>query len=153
MRKSKNSFFIEFSFVGKHLHTKFQKILSNGLDSANFLHFLSIFAVFLAKKCENRKIVFLLNFLLLGSIYIPNFRNFIKWFGFCQFSSFLVNFGCFFGKKCQNQKIVFLEFSFVRKHLRTKFQKILPNGLDLPIFSFFVKFGCFFGKKMPKIEK
>ena len=46
-------------------------------DFANFLHFWSILAI-LAKKGQNRKIVFLSNFLLLGSIYIPNFRKFYQ---------------------------------------------------------------------------
>ena len=91
----KTVFVVEFSFVGKHLHTKFLKILSNGLDFANFLHIWSILAVFFAKKWQIRKLIFLLNFLLLGSIYIPNFGKhlhtkfqnfFIKRFGFCQFS-------------------------------------------------------------------
>ena len=46
MTKSKMIFFCIIFFVGRHLHTKFQKISSNGLDFANFLHFWSIFAVF-----------------------------------------------------------------------------------------------------------
>jgi hypothetical protein len=74
---------------------------------------------------------FFLNFLLLGSIYVPILENFIKRFGFCQFSSFLVNFGCFFGqKKPKSKNSFFIEFYFVARHLHTKFQKILSNGLD-----------------------
>jgi len=30
--------FFEFSFVDKHLHTKFHSISSNGLEFANFFH-------------------------------------------------------------------------------------------------------------------
>ena len=54
--KSKTSFFAEFYFVGKHLHTKFQKILSNYFDFANFLHLWSIFAVFCKKRPKNVEI-------------------------------------------------------------------------------------------------
>ena len=54
--KSKKSFFVAFFFVGKNLHTKFQKILSNSLDFANFLHFMSILAVFGHKGLKNAKI-------------------------------------------------------------------------------------------------
>ena len=59
---SKKSFFVAFCFVEKHLHTKFQKISSNGLDFANFLHFWSILAVFWLKngqKGQNKKKDFL----------------------------------------------------------------------------------------------
>ena len=65
-------FFCSIFFVGKHLHTKFQKISSNGLDFANFLHF-------------------------------------------CQFWPF-------FSQKRQKSKIGLCgEFSFTKRHLRTKF--------------------------------
>jgi len=50
--QNKKIFFDEFSFVGKHLHTKFMKILSNGLDIANFLYFWSVLAVFLPKETK-----------------------------------------------------------------------------------------------------
>ena len=48
--KSKLVFVVEFSFVGKHLYTKFQKILSNSMNFANFLHFWSILAVIWPKE-------------------------------------------------------------------------------------------------------
>ena len=90
-------------FVGKHLHTKFQKLSSNGLDFANFLHF-------------------------------------------CQFRPFSVK----KGQKRQKSKIGLSgEFSFTKRHLHTKFQKISSNGLDFANFYFFY-FGCFLVKKRPK---
>ena len=49
-QKSKIGLSGEYSFTKRHLHTKFQKNSSNGLDFANFLHFWSIFTVFLVKK-------------------------------------------------------------------------------------------------------
>jgi len=69
MSKSKVIFFVEFSFVGKHLHTKFQKISSNGLDFANFLIF-HLFWLFLPKSA------YVVNFHVLRGIYIPNFKKF-----------------------------------------------------------------------------
>ena len=36
-------FFYSIFFVGKHLHTKFQKISSNGLDFGNFFLFFLLF--------------------------------------------------------------------------------------------------------------
>jgi len=51
----KKSFFVAFCFVEKHLYTKFQKISSNGLDFANFLHFRSILAVFWLKNGQKRR--------------------------------------------------------------------------------------------------
>ena len=95
--KSKKSFFVAFCFVTKHLYNKFLKMSSNGLDFANFLNFWSILAVFWPKKGQNRQN--LLNFLLLGSIYIPNFRKFIKRLGFCQLFSFCSILTVFVGQK------------------------------------------------------
>ena len=37
--KIQTKFFVAFCFVEKHLHTNFQKILSNGLDFGNFSFF------------------------------------------------------------------------------------------------------------------
>ena len=48
--KIKKQFFVEFSCIGKYLQTKFQKISSNSLDFANFIHFWSILAVFWLKS-------------------------------------------------------------------------------------------------------
>ena len=82
MPKSKKVFVVEFSFIGKHLHTKFQEILSNGLDFGNFFHFLSIFNIFWPKKPQ---------------------------------------------KMLKSKNSFFVAFSFVGKHLHTKFQKILST--------------------------
>ena len=105
MPKSKNSFYVAFPFVGKHLHIKFQKILLNGLDFANFLHFRSIFVVFWPIK---------------GPQMLKSENNF------------------------------FVKFSYVEKHLYTKFQKISPNNLD---FANFLNFWLFFWPKDDDIEK
>ena len=78
MPKSNNSFFVEFSFVWKHLHIKFQISLANGLDFVNYLHFCSILHFFYQKRPKNDKIekkFFLQHFPLLGSIYLPNLRK------------------------------------------------------------------------------
>ena len=136
MPKSKNSLFVAFSFVGKHLLTKFQKISSNGLNFANFLHFwLFFWLFFLSKKGQkawNRKIV---------STYQIS-ENFIKQFEFCQFSSFLAVFLAFFlskkdQKRLKSKNSFFVAFLFVGKHLHTKFQKISSNGLDFANFLLF----------------
>ena len=154
MPKSKNVFLVAFSFVGRHLHIKFQNILSNGLDFANFLHFWSISAVFLAKKSQNRKIAFLLNFFLLGSIYIPNFRKLYQTVLILPIFFIFGQFWLFFGQKkaqkCQNQKCFFVAFSFVGKHQFTKFQKISSNGLNFANFLHFGQFRMFFGQKKAK---
>jgi len=80
-------------------------------------------------------------FFLLETFTYQISENFIKQFGFCPFSSFLVNFGYFLAKKDQKRpksKIAFfVEFSFVEKHLHTKFQKISSNGLDCVHFLHF----------------
>jgi len=51
--KSKKSSFVSFCFVREH-HTKFQKISTNGLDFANFIHFWSILAVLWLKNGQKR---------------------------------------------------------------------------------------------------
>ena len=104
----KKQFFIAFPFVGKHLHTKLQKILSNGLD-------FSIFFIF-------------------GQFWLFTYQisvNFPKQFGFCKFSSFLSISALFSqkGQKRQKSKIRLCgEFPFTKRHLHTKFQKISSNG-------------------------
>ena len=55
MPKLKKVFFVEFSFIGKHLQTKFQKIPSNGLNFANFLHFCQFWLFFGHKKARKEK--------------------------------------------------------------------------------------------------
>ena len=76
--KSEKIVCVAFCFVEKHLNTKFQKISSNSLDFANFLHFCQ-FRPLLVKKAKigkNQKSGSLVNFHLLKGIYIPNFRKF-----------------------------------------------------------------------------
>ena len=105
MPKSKIIFFVEFSCVGKHLHTKFQKMLLNGLNFDAFLHFLSILTVFWPKKPVKCQFLFL-NFLLLRSIHILIFRKFheMVWILLIVsvFSQFLV---FFVQKRPKNAKI------------------------------------------------
>jgi hypothetical protein len=50
---TKNIGFFSFYFVGKQLHSKFQKFSSNSFDFAHFLHFWSILAVFWPKEAKN----------------------------------------------------------------------------------------------------
>jgi len=91
MPKSKNSFFVEFSFVRKQC-----------LEFVNFHHFISILAVFWpkkAQKCQNRKIFFCcILFCWEASTYQIS-ENFIKRFGFGLCG----------------------EFSFTKRHLHTNF--------------------------------
>ena len=158
--------FVAFSFVGKYLNTKFQKILSNGLDFAIFFHSRSILAVFLAKKAQEMpksKNSFLSIFFCweASNIKYQISENFIKQFGFCQSFSFLVNFGCFLAKNGQKRlklkNSFFVAFSFVGKHLNSKFLKIPPNGLGLANFLHFWSFLAVFwlknGHKKPKSKK
>ena len=141
-----------FVVVGKHLHTKLQKISSNGLDFANFLNFWSILAVFWLKNGQKRpksKKVFLQHFVLLRSIYIPHFRKFYKtvWIQQILF---------IFGQKTtpKYKKMFFVAFYFVGKHLYTKFQKISSNSLDFANFLHFLSILAvfsqlrFFGKSL-----
>ena len=110
-RNGKTIFVVAFSFVGKHIHIKFQKILSNGLDFANFLNFFSILAVFWPQK----------------------------------------------GQKRQKSKKKIVAFSFVGKHLHTKFQKMSSKGLDFANFLHFWSILSVFwfknGQKRPKSKK
>ena len=73
-QKSKNSFFVAFYFVGKHLHTKLQIFSSNSLDFANFLDFGQFWQFFGQKRLKSKN-SFFVAFYLLGSIYIPNFKK------------------------------------------------------------------------------
>ena len=94
------------------------------------------------------------HFLLLGSIYISNFREFIKRFGFANFLHFLSILAVFLAKKCQNRKKVFyVAFPILGKHLLTKFQKISTNGLDIANFLHFLSIWLFFNKKDQKRPK
>ena len=52
----KINIFCSIFFVGKHLHTKFQKISSNGLDFANFLCFCQFWPFFVKKRPKKAKI-------------------------------------------------------------------------------------------------
>ena len=152
-------FFCSIFFVGKHLHTKFRKISSNGLSLQIFFIFGQFLRVFWRKKGQNQKIVFLLNFLFLGSIYLPNFRKCYQTVWILPISSFLVTSGFLLAKKApkmpKSKNSLFVAFSFVGRHLLTKFQKIslidlnFANFLHLwSIFAvFWLFFGCFFGQK------
>ena len=165
MSKLRNGLFVAFSFVGKHLNTKFQKISSNSLDFANFLPFWSILSVFWlknGKKGRNPKKVFLKYFVLLRSIYMQNFRKFYQtvWILaiFFIFGKFWLVFGQKMAKKGWNRKIVFVvTFYFVGKHLHTKFQKKLSNCLDFANFLHFWSILAVFwlknGQKRPKSKK
>ena len=120
-----------------------------------------------AKKCQNRKIFFLKHFLMLESIYLLNFRKFYQTVWnlpiFLIFGKFWLFFGCFMAKKGQNQKIViFVKFSFVGKHLHTKFWEASTYQISeffyqmvwiLPIFFIFCQFWLFFTKKYQKMTK
>jgi len=57
-KKGRNpkKFFVAFFFVGKHLHTKFQKISSNGLVLANFLNFSQFWLFLVEKRPKKAKI-------------------------------------------------------------------------------------------------
>ena len=92
--KSKIGLCFEFSFTKRHLHTKFQKISSNGLDFGNFF----FFAVFWLKNGQKRresKKSFLQHFLCWEASTYQISENFIKRFGFCQF--LFLFFWLFFG--------------------------------------------------------
>ena len=102
---------------------------------------------------------FFCSIFLLGSIYIPNFRKFYQtvwilpiFLIFCQF--WLLFWPKKKAKRGQNRKIVFfVEFSFVGKHLHTKFQKNYQTVWILPIFFNFCQFWLFLAKKAPKMPK
>ena len=100
------------------------------------------------------KIIFVQDFLLLGSIYIPKFRKFYQtvWILaiFFIFGQFLLFFGQKMAKKGCNRKIIFLQHFFVGKHIHTKFQKISLNGLD---FANFLHFGSILTVFQPKQAK
>ena len=105
MPKSKKSFLYHF-FVGNHLHTKFQKILSNSLDFANFLHFWSILAVFWLKKGQKRpkskKKFFVAFFCWEASTYqISEIFHQTVWI--LPIFFIFVSFGCFLGKNGQKR--------------------------------------------------
>ena len=73
-----------------------------------FSYFWSILTVFWLKNGQKRsksKKRFLEHFVLLGSIYIPNFRKFHQRFGFCQYSSFLSISALFSQKRPTKAKI------------------------------------------------
>ena len=126
----KNIFFVAFSFVGKHKHTKFQKISPNVLDFASFLH-LSILAIFLLnngqKKAEVQKKFFCSIFILIGSIYIPNFIKFHQVVWILQIFLIFGQLWLFFGpkkaKKCRNRKTVFLWPFFLTYQISENFIK------------------------------
>ena len=118
--------------------------------------FLVNFCCFLAKKkgqrCQNRKIVFLKHFLLLGSIYIPNFRKFQTVWILPIFFIF-GKFWLFSAKKGQERpksKKKFLCSIFFCQEVST--YQISENFIKRLGFcqfsSFLVNFGCFlfFGK-------
>ena len=97
--KIQKKLFCSNYFVGKHLHTKFQKISSNGLDFANFFIFFGCFLVKKRPKRPKSKKSFFVSFFCWQTSRFKISESFIKQFGFCQFSSFKINFGCFFGQK------------------------------------------------------
>ena len=96
--------------------------------SSLFVNFGSILALFCPKNAEIEK-QFFVAFSFVGKLLHIKFQeNFIKRFGFCQFSSFLVNFGYFLAKKSPKSKIgICGESSFTNRHMLTKFQKISLN--------------------------
>ena len=103
---------------------------------------LAIFEIFVqlwlffgqkSSKMTKSKNSFLVNFLLLRSIYIPNFRKFHQPVWIYQIFFIFGQFWLFFGqkrvKKGQNRKSGSVGiFLFTKRHLHTKFQKISSNS-------------------------
>ena len=149
-----------FVVVGKHLHTKLQKISSNGFDFANFLHFVVNFGCLLVKKrpkkAEIQKKFFYSIFVVVGKHLHTKFQkissNSLDFANFLHFWSILAVFWLKTAKKAEIQKIIILQHFFIGKHLHTKFQKISSNGWILPIFFIFVNFGRFLAKKCQKAK-
>jgi len=123
-------------------------------------HFWSILALFWSKKankCWNRKTVFCSIFFCGRASGYQILKNVINQFRFLQFSSFLVNFGSFFGEKRPKNdmfdKQFFVVFSFVGKHLHTKFKQMSSKGLNFANFFTFGQFWLFLVKKGQKMLK
>ena len=73
---------------------------------------------------------------------------------FANFLHFLSIFDVFWPKKAKIEKYFFVEFSFVGKHLHTKFQNFFIKKFGFCQFYYFlVYFGCFLAKKYPKNAK
>ena len=123
-------------------HTKFQKISSNGLNFASFLHFRPILAVFFGPKRLKSKINFCSIFFCWEASTYQISENFIKQFGFWKFSLFLINFRCFLAKKwpkkVEIKKIIFLQhFLSLGSIYIPNFRKFHRTVWILPIFLFF----------------
>ena len=120
MPKSKNNLFVAFSFVGKRLHTKFQKISSNGLNFGKFL-----FGCFLVKKLPKKAEIqkkFFVAFFFVGKHLHTKFQkissnglDFANFLHFCQFWPFISQ------KRLKSKIGLCGEFSFTKRHLHTKF--------------------------------
>ena len=150
-------FFCSIFFVGEHLHSKFQKISSNGLDFGKKSFWL-FFGCFLIekrpKKAEIQKKFFYSIFFVGKHLHTKFQKTSSNGLDFGNFIFFAV-FCCFLvkkrPKKAEIQKKFFCSIFFVGKHLHTKYQKILSNGLDLAFVYFFC---CFLvKKKQPKKDE
>ena len=112
-------------------------------------------AVFLVKKRQKRpksKKSFFVAFLLLGSIYIENFRNFhqMVWI----LPNFLAVFWLKNGqKRPKSKKSFFVAFFLLGSIYLPNFRKFHQTVWILPIFFIFVNFGRFFSQKRPKKAK
>ena len=137
--KSKDSFFYWIFFYWEASTYQISKNFIKRFEFWQFSSFLVNFGCFFGKKKPKSKNSFFywIFFYWEASKYQIS-KNFIKRFEFWQFSSFLVNFGWFFDKKRPKSKNSFsIEFSYIGKHLHTKFQKISSNGLNFGNFLHF----------------
>ena len=124
MPRSKNSFFVAFSFAEKHVNTKFQKISLNSLDSVNLLNFCQ-FWLFFGQKRPKSKNNFFVAFSFVGKHLHTKFKKISSkvwilaiFFIFCQFRLF---FGQKRPKDAKIEEYFFVAFSFAEKHVNTEF--------------------------------
>ena len=168
----KRKIFCSIYFCWKAFTYQISENFIKQFEFCHFLHFLSIFAVFCQKRSKKAKIEKLFFCSIFFCLEVSTYQisqNFIKWFEFCKFSSLMVNFGwflavfwvyfscflaVFWSKKPKSKNSFFVAFSFVRKHLLTKFQKISSNSLNfanfLHLWSILSVFWLFFGQKRAK---
>ena len=129
----------------------------------NFLHFLSILAFFVQKRPKNDEIekkVFQQHLLVLGSIFIPNFRKFYQMF--CFFTIFFIfrQFWLFLARKGQKmpkpKRVFFLPKSKPFNEIfRNLVCRCFPTKENATIFfpSILAFFGLFLAKKQQNLIK
>ena len=137
------SFFVAFFLLGSIYIPNFRKFhLTVWILPIFFLIFLAVFWLKNGQKGWNPKKVFFVAFLLLGSIYIPDFRKFHQtvWIlaSFFFFLFWLKN-----GQKKPKSKKKIVAFFFMGSIYIPNFRKIHPSIWILPIFFIFVNFGPF----------